>query len=231
MRSRFLEIPFQSFTEEELRFIIVERNRTESNAFSQDLEAFSSRLASTIMFLNRYVEEKQRFLFGGDRVQLTMREVIKWIRRKQEKVNVSWQRIGQTLLESRVPKQYYQEFLHCLQHEQALSKFVDSSIKVKIHDSLISLYDSTSSPISYSFVNNEFARESDLSSAPQSFLLSLWRIFAGVHQNEPILLIGPTSSKSHLIRTWSKLMANESNLRTITCSSSTETTDLIGSIR
>ena len=231
LRSRFLEVPFQPFTEQELAFIIVERNRTCSNEFNEDLQRFSSSLASTIMSLNRCVDEKQRFLFGGDRVQLTMREIIRWIRRKQSKPEVSWPRTGLTLLESRVSRSFREDFFRCLQDDSTLWKSLDGSVTVKVRDNTIALHDSTSSLISYSFVNMEFARESNLSAAPQTFLVPLWQILAAADRGEPVLLRGPMSCKSHLIRTWAKLNANESNLCTINCSSSTEANDLMGSIR
>jgi midasin (ATPase involved in ribosome maturation) len=230
LRSRFLEIHFQPFTEKELEFIIIQRQSTESTSFTNELKTFASRIASTVIHFNRYIEEKQRPLLGARKLQLTMREVIKWIHRKQNKPDVTWEEHALRLFESRVPSVFYKEFIQCLKQDQLLPKLIDSPVKLKVENNQISLC-SSGCPISYSFIDANAAKDLYLSSASQNFLLSLWRIFAAVDQHESVLLLGPTSYKSYLIKVWAKLMAKESNLCTITCSTSTETSDLIGSIR
>lgn len=231
LRSRFFEIHFDCFNERELEYILIQRNPSSSDSFNRILQSFAPRIASTFIHVNEYIQTKQNRLFGGDHLQLTMREMIKWIRRIKKNTNISWKEHALRLFQSRVPEQFQQEFLQCLQNERALPQSIDTSIRVIIEGHTISLRISISSLMSYSFVNEEFARDLQLQTTPASFLLSLWRIFAAVDQQEPILLLGPTSCKSHLIKIWAKLMGRESNLRIITCSSSTETSDLIGSIR
>ncbi|CAF4758962.1 unnamed protein product, partial [Rotaria sp. Silwood1] len=236
LRSRFLEIQFHSFSEKELEFIIIQRKSTSSvstssKTFHDDLKLVAPRIASTVTILNRYIEEKQQPLFGAAKLGLTMREVIKWINRKQRKIDVAWEEHALRLLESRVPKKFYSEFMKCLKHEQAFPKLIDPSFKIKVEHDQISLHCPPRLPISYSFINTDAAKKLQLSSAPQNLLLSLWRLFAAAEQHEPVLLLGSTCYKSYLIKVWSKLMGKESDLCTITCSTSTETNDLIGSIR
>ena len=236
LRSRFLEIKFHSFSEKELEFIIVQRKSTStvsvtSKSFNDDLKRIAPQIAATVTSLNRYIDEKQRPLFGAPKLSVTMREVIKWINRKQRNVDVEWEDHALLLLESRVPTKFHDEFLQCLRQEHAFPKLIDPSIKVKIEQNQISLLRPPRLPISYSFEDVNAARDLQISAAPQNVLLALWRVFAAVDQHEPVLLLGPTCYKSYLIKTWAKLMAKESDLCTITCSTSTETTDLIGSIR
>lgn len=237
LRSRFLEIQFQSFTEKELEFIITQRNITSTGpeinqeTFNKDLRQVASRIASTVTVLNQYIQDKQRPLFGAPKLGLTMREVVKWINRKQHKSDVDWEEHALRLLESRVPKKFYDEFLQCLRHEKAFPSLMTPRFTVKIENKQISLHCPPQSPISYSFVDEKVVKDLQLSDAPQNFLLTLWRMFAAVEQHEPVLLLGPTCYKSYLIKVWSKLMAKELELCTITCSTSTETNDLIGSIR
>ncbi|CAF1192426.1 unnamed protein product, partial [Didymodactylos carnosus] len=236
LRSRFLEIKFHSFSEKELEFIIVQRKSTStvsvsSQSFNDDLKHVASRIASTVTILNRYIDEKQRPLFGAPKLGLTMREVIKWINRKQRKVDVEWEDHVLRLLESRVPKKFYDEFIQCLRQEQAFPRLIDPPFKVKVENVQISLLCPPRLPISYSFADSNAAKDLQLSTAPQNLLLSLWRVFAAADQHEPVLLLGPTCFKSYLIKIWAKVMAKESDLCTITCSTSTETNDLIGSIR
>ncbi|CAF2953951.1 unnamed protein product [Rotaria sp. Silwood2] len=237
LRSRFLEIQFHAFTEKELEFIIIERKLTSTISesvpakFNDDLKRIAPQIASTVSILNQYIQEKQRPLFGAAKLGLTMREVIKWINRKQRKNDVDWEEHALRLLESRVPNKFYDEFIQCLRNERAFPLLMDPQFRVKIENNQISLHCPPRLPISYSFADTKIAVDLQLSNAPQNFLLSLWRIFAAVEQHEPVLLLGPTCYKSYLIKIWSKLMAKEFDICTITCSTSTETNDLIGSIR
>ncbi|CAF3998811.1 unnamed protein product, partial [Didymodactylos carnosus] len=233
LRSRFLEIQFHSFTEKELEFIIIQRKSTStvsksSAVFDDDLKKVAPQIASMVTNLNRQIIEKQQPILGAPKLGLTMREVIKWINRKQRKPDVDWYEHALRLLESRVPKNLNSVFITCLQ--TSFGQLIDPPSHVKIEGNQISLNRPPSLPISYTFTNLDAAINLQLSSAPQKLLLSLWRVFAAVEQHEPILLLGPTCYKSELIKIWSKLMAKESELCIITCSTSTETNDLIGSI-
>ncbi|UJR09471.1 hypothetical protein I4U23_013709 [Adineta vaga] len=231
LRSRFLEIFFENFSQDELTFIIMQRKLPGSQRLNLDLEKFAPRIASTITIVNQSIENKFPGLLGAPKLILTMREVIKWIGRKQKKPDVSWEEHALRLLESRVPKQYYQDFLVCLKDQHALPGLIDAPIQIRIDEKQISLFRSPDLTISYDFTNRNAVEQLQLSSAPKSFLLALWRIFAAVEQHEPVLLLGPTCYKSHLIKVWAKLTNKQSNLCTLTCSTSTETNDLIGSIR
>ncbi|CAF0790029.1 unnamed protein product [Adineta steineri] len=234
LRSRFLEIQFHSFTEKELEFIIIQRKSTStvskpSATFDNDLKKVAPQIAAMVTNLNRQIDEKQQPLLGAPKLGLTMREVIKWINRKQRKTDVDWDEHALRLLESRVPKNLNNAFITCLQ--TSFPQLIDPPSHVKIEGNQISLNRPPRLPISYTFANFDAAINLQLSSAPQKLLLSLWRVFAAVEQHEPILLLGPTCYKTELIKIWSKLMAKESELCIITCSTSTETNDLIGSIR
>ena len=237
LRSRFLEIQFHPFSETELEFIITQRKLTSNVShsspamFNKDLKQVAPRIAATVTIFNQYIDQKQRPLFGAPKLGLTMREVIKWINRKQRKNDVTWEEHALRLLESRVPKKFYNEFISCLRDPRAFPELIDSSFTIKIDKNQISFHCSSNLPVSYSFPNSKVVADLQLSSAPQHLLLSLWRIFAAVDQHEPVLLLGPTCYKSYLVKIWSKLMAKESDLCTITCATSTETNDLIGSIR
>jgi midasin len=231
LRSRFLEIFFENFSQDELTYIIKQRKLSDFGELHLDLEKFAPCIASTITIVNEYIEKNRPGLLGAPKLILTMREVIKWIRRKQQKPHVSWEEHALRLLESRIPKQYYQDFLVCLKDQRALPGLIDAPIQIEIDQEQISLFRSPDLTISYDFLNREAVEQMQLSSAPKSFLLALWRIFAAVEQHEPVLLLGPTCYKSHLIKVWAKLTNRQSNICTITCSTSTETNDLIGSIR
>ena len=199
--------------------------------FNKDLEQVAPRIAATVTVINQCIQENQRPLFGAPKLGLTMREVIKWINRKQGKNDVDWEEHALRLLESRVPEKFYSEFIQCLRNERAFPSLNDPSFRVKIASNQISLHCPPHLPISYSFADAKVVNDLQLLNAPQNMLLSLWRVFAAVDQHEPVLLLGPTCFKSYLIKIWSKLMTKESDICTITCSTSTETSDLIGSIR
>ncbi|CAF3432646.1 unnamed protein product [Rotaria socialis] len=236
LRSRFLEIQFHSFTEDELKYIIIQRKSTStvskaSAKFDDDLEKVAPKIASMVTNLNKEIDEKQQPLLGAPKLGLTMREVIKWINRKQRKTDVDWDEHALRLLESRVPKKLNDAFIRCL--KISFPDLIEQVSHVKIEGNQISLTRPLCLPISYKFANFDAAINLQLSSATasQNLLLSLWRVFAAAEQHEPILLLGPTCYKTELIKIWSKLMAKESELCIITCSTSTETNDLIGSIR
>ncbi|CAF4468687.1 unnamed protein product, partial [Didymodactylos carnosus] len=114
-----------------------------------------------------------------------MREVIKWINRKQRKNDVDWEEHALRLLESRVPRIFYNEFIQCLRNERAFPSLMDPPFRVKIENNQISLHCPHRLSILYTFTDTKVALDLELSNAPQNFLLSLWRIFAAVDQHEP----------------------------------------------
>ena len=234
LRSRFLEIEFHPFTEKELEFIIIERKSTStvsksSATFDADLKKVAPQIASMVTNLNQEINAKQQPILGAPKLGLTMREVIKWINRKQRKNDVDWDEHALRLLESRVPKKLNNAFVTCLQI--SFPYLIDSPSYVKIEGNQISLNRPPRLPISYTFIDFDAAIHLQLSSASPNLLLALWRVFAAAEQREPVLLLGPTCYKSELIKIWSKLMAKDSELCVINCSTSTETNDLVGSIR
>ena len=58
----------------------------------------------------------------------------------------------------------------------------------------------------------------------------LWNVCIATACHEPILLIGPTSFKSHLITTWCK-MNQRDDIELILCNEDTESADLLGRLR
>ncbi len=83
--------------------------------------------------------------------------------------------------------------------------------------------------------NSTFLRGRDLSKLPQKFLSALLRLSEAAAASEPVLLVGPTSCKSMIVKTFVELTSSnthsDDSLVEVHLTSETESTDLIGQIR
>jgi hypothetical protein len=66
---------------------------------------------------------------------------------------------------------------------------------------------------------------------PTHFLRALWQLTTALKVFEPVLLVGATCYKSHLIDIWSRINVRSDEIMRVNCSTGMDTSDLIGFIR
>ena len=224
LRSRFVEVQFADFTESELSQIV--RNRRESGGFPVDDER-----AEKVAKLYQLLRSDGRASFA-----ITMREIIKWTRRKKSFLQAPWDVVGYSLLDSRLKdgaaraqlKTCFDQAFQRLQGLQVLGHQSAASIRqngdtVTFSDSGLELamqgFDLARSPL---WQNGR--------QPPASFIKCLCRVAFCVKHREPVLLIGPSSCKTLLVHTWMSI-SGHSELVKVFLTSGSESTDLLGDIR
>ena len=124
LRSRFTEVHFQDFSKEEIQFIIENRSMVDLKpSMQQEVIKNASKLASAYNEINKDITNAKRKtpLFGAG-VKMTMREILKWIKRKSVYPLCDWAVIGFQMFYTRV------QDINILRLENLLIKaFPDSS--------------------------------------------------------------------------------------------------------
>jgi hypothetical protein len=234
LRNRFLEVQVEDFPRAELATILHQRREIGSNSSSLEL-------ANCEQLAQMYIELSQN---ADDRI--TLRELIKWIRRKLLfEPTCSWAFAGFTFLSSRRLRVGVSDKLDELENKFIRifggreSKLQGSEITIEYHE-----LQGSSGQGSVVFSERleqsrgiEIRETSSLSFSPlfekgrkppMRFQHALVRLMQAYKAGEPVLLIGPTSFKSLLVQTWAKLCQKETDMITAYLTPDTETPELIG---
>ncbi|KAK9820719.1 hypothetical protein WJX74_002690 [Apatococcus lobatus] len=223
--SRFVQLRAGDFPKGELAQIIVSRS---DEALKADIPCEVAQQMEQLYF----------HLQGIDGIDFSMRDIIKWLRRHRQLGRSSvWWVSGLFLLSSRIQAQ-----------SQASLRLIDSFTSIngwsaaagfKL-DSPVNLQQTVEGVSMAQGSLRILVKDANLSSSslfdnerrpPQSFLRSLIQIAAAAQHQEPILLVGPTSFKSLLIRTWAAITGKNETLKKVHLSADSEVSELIGQIQ
>jgi hypothetical protein len=199
-------------------------------------------------------------------VSLTMREVIKWIRRKlvaaagsshdsgrSTSPGAAWVRAGLAILAPslRFPAQQdaMARVLCSVLDPSGAAAVAPAAIRLVQRPRCVELVDKTDRAL-VQFPGAQLERVPtlrgrDVTKLPQKFLLLLLRVAEAMATHEPVLLVGPTSCKSMVIRLYCELTAAAfgrggaaaaavppgEDLVEVHLTTETESQDLIGGIR
>ena len=233
LRSRFTEVIFQDFSEEEIQFIIEERSMLDLKpSMKQDVVNNASKLAKAYHAINKEITTSKRLLFGGG-VKVTMREILKWINRKAVYPLCDWGAIGFEMFYTRV-----QEVNIPRLKELLLEAFPDCPtsqmckpviIVDRAKQQLINKQNPSQQLPPVKIKDESFWDMLDQSTP--AFLEYLWNVSVAVNCKEPVLLCGPTSCKSHLVDTWCRMNEREDDQVVVLCNQASDSADLVGRLR
>lgn len=238
LRNRFTEVQVPRFTKQELVQILQKK-------FAKEFGADSLYLANAFQVLYSSINDaidKNSVSFGDRSVQLTFREIIKWVRRfaaTSEFFPNQWALPGVTLLVPRVRSGRdvvydivnNSFFKSRIQHHDAFPENISiehlsgsSGFKfvAKEHELFRVPFGNLNK--SRLFANNRMP--------PTSFIRYLYEIALCAKNNDAVLLTGDTSCKTTLVETWVAISSTEesSPLEMIHLTHGTESTDLIGQV-
>jgi MoxR-like ATPase len=227
LRSRFVEAKVSSFGIGEIAFILTKRKTAGFSAIDFDialkLEAMSFRLN----------ESKTPF-------QVTFRELIKILRRKQ-KLPQSWVDCCLRLLTCRCPTMHPVKAVKQVDMRLVVTEIIQqtlaSSSSFSINDDIrfkqvgekVVMYVAQKEILSAKGFLNRSPLFSPKTQPPQSFLRALISIAEASVNSEPILLIGPTSCKTLLIETFCKIFQRPMSY--LHLNGDSEVSDILGQIQ
>ncbi|CAF0973740.1 unnamed protein product [Adineta steineri] len=218
LRNRFLEIQFDDFPQNELSIILQKRNQNRQTTIqpqsADDIAAFYHRLIKT-------------------RSRITFRELVKWLHRHQlfSSKKENWSLTGLSLLAGKYPIEstIRQQLIISLNNTWP-HVIIPSNPEVKIEETGANFVLFKENDLSVEVETKSF-KQSLILSSPKSFQRSLVRIALAIHAGEPVLLVGPTSSKTFLVETWAKLINRHDELVKIHLTPESEAADLVGEIQ
>ena len=215
LRNRFLEVQFNDFEQTELVSIIINK---------KDTQTIDEATAQNIASVYRKLRENN--------IQITMREIIKWIRRQATFPTSSYHFIGLQLISGRYSKQdkvslvkklIYDEWKinEPLTRKLHIEQLDDATVLLEEESMRVVLEDNCRLDRSFLFANGRMP--------PKSFVRALVRLSIAVRSNEPVLLIGPSAYKSLLVQTWTRIHGLGLLKVHLTCD--TESANLVGQIQ
>jgi MoxR-like ATPase len=252
LRNRFVEMQVGEFTEAELGEIILKRvdvlprNLASLNAdFPPSYDVTS--VAGTLAKVYRVMNSK-----GLIKPPLTMREVVKWIRRfnivRSGQYAVMpdqrlWVASGLSLLAPRVDESRRGELASLLCTEFRVDEcflvdvaepiaLLDKEVRFRQGEAMVSFpvgsdrgqVNLAQSPL----FGVDILRGRLLFSPPLSFQRALVQVVFATRACEPVLLVGPSCYKSLLVDTWCRIFGSHSALLRVHLTPETESPDLIG---
>lgn len=237
LRSRFTEVFFNEFSKKDIEEIILQRTEILSPEVRTNVTKIARKLSEAYEELNAARKDKKPLFPPG--IKMTMREIIKWIKRFECFPRSKWGLIGYELLYTKVNdslmlaeilSKIFSDFPR-MQSDTSDPEFnckprilVDSEQKEIINHNHLE-QDLT---LHFRYKNKEFLKM--LSNSTDNFKENFWNLSIAAHCKEPILLVGPTSYKSHLISTWCEIQGRD-DLEVVLGNPETDTADLLGRLR
>ena len=229
VRSRFLEVQIQGFSQDELSEIIARRS--------------DSARPGTVPAIQMPEAKKLATVYCKLQNQCTMREIIKWVRRYHmfsqaaPATSASWPLAGLSILAPR-----YQP------GSEAYTKLADAFKDGTGWSKAVTAYDSRPVKITQTAAGVHFAEGplsvvvpgSQLDNSPlfqqgrcppAPFQRSLAQMAFAISNREPVLLVGPSSYKTLLVSTWAELQGRASELIKVHLAPDTEASELVGQIQ
>eukprot|EP01038_Epipyxis_sp_PR26KG_P004737 gene4737-6644_t len=246
LRSRFVELQFDDFPVEDLASII--RNRVDDSVLHQFVNNGQLFTDSDSSVPERIAGLYHRLLKQGVPNQITMREIVKWTRRKAVFPSISWGVLGFNFLSSRLSASQISECAmlgEAFVEEKLLSKSdAEDLIRRWQGDVAAASFDVNGAGNGVVFKEGELEVELSnmhvvvsAASLPDCIVRRLVRIAVAVKLHEPVILIGDSSYKSFTLSLWSKMQGSDNSSELdnypiqVNLNSETESSDLLGEIK
>ncbi|CAF4415448.1 unnamed protein product [Rotaria sp. Silwood2] len=221
LRNRFVEIQFDEFPEVELSEILRRRNKPDKHKQTNLTDQSAKSLA---LFYHQLIRTRSR---------ITFRELVKWLRRHElfSRGKEFWPMIGVSLLAGKYPLESYTRQtlindLNTIWPNAIIPKI--SQIDVRdIGGGLVRFQENDV----FVDVNTTLLSQSIIPISPKTFQRTLVRIALAICAGEPVLLVGPTSYKTLIVETWTRLSNRFDELVKIHLTPESESADLIGEIQ
>eukprot|EP00467_Chlorarachnion_reptans_P010801 CAMPEP_0114502740 /NCGR_PEP_ID=MMETSP0109-20121206/9264_1 /TAXON_ID=29199 /ORGANISM="Chlorarachnion reptans, Strain CCCM449" /LENGTH=7408 /DNA_ID=CAMNT_0001680699 /DNA_START=96 /DNA_END=22323 /DNA_ORIENTATION=+ len=232
LRSRFVDIQFTEYPEDELGEIISTLRKSEKG-----VQPIDRRIAKFYTLANK-------------KFSITMREIIKWLKRHETFLSSSqfdapclWADVGWTIFAPRMTSKSKEADQSELRGYMVKAKVVDAKAKwIPKNSTVIRPADEINQ---VNFIRNKrlvvtkdgvnlrnvdiFDRFGD---PPAKFKERLVDIAIASQNNEPILLIGPTGYKTLLVETWLQISGRKNcAIETVHLNSNTESSQLLGELK
>ena len=234
LRSRFIEVTFVNFTEEELRHIIERRS-------DEQLPRGSNVPSQAALYMARIYHN----LLQDRAHAITLRQIVKWARRVHRQhqhgnnthsLGDNWLSAGWTLLSSAIASPASeQRLLAAFRSAQRDFMAPGSAAVARIATDAASGRVRFSVGDSSALLPNVDLSRSKLFAGgrtpPQPFVLALVRLALAVDNHEPVLLVGPSSFKTRLIHTWCAITNRKEHYTPLYLTADSEPSALIGDIR
>jgi hypothetical protein len=242
LRHRFLELQFADFPVDELAVII--RDRNDDSPLHQINNIFEAGSLIPKQMAQLYHHANIRNVPVNS---ITMREIIKWTRRKAQQPNVSWGVVGFYLLSSRLSTLQSNE---CIKLRDA---FIDVALLSQSDaETVMNVWagngnctigdeDAVGGSCVFTEGNqrvvlpNMRAPNANLSNCVKR---SLFKVALAVQNHEPVMLVGDSCYKSYLLNLWESLQFPNSEefgppapAISVNLKSETDTAELLGEIR
>jgi MoxR-like ATPase len=232
LQTRFVKIVVDNFTEHDLQIII--QRRTDDPPIGLPAAAYVSTQDASCL-AKAYFELPK----ASPDVRLTLREIVKWLRRKSIFSSKTLRSVGEMLLSART-------LPNTEQHEKLKDAFTKSGFSVggvltfgsieikpksKDRDGIVSFKDFEG----HLLVELDSTATSSilppaLQIPTQALTRTLTYAAAALKAREPVLLVGPSGHKSTAVTTMAALLGRTSELTVMHLTPETETADMLGQI-
>lgn len=231
LRSLFLEAQVTEIPPAELQFILKERFEHLDDTSARQLEQLYLRVNKAI--------DTQTLSFGDPSVRLTLREINKIVLRARRHKILSMADCAWILLFPRLRHEsLIDELRKCVsdafgKSERDLPNLERLSLQEDPAGEKVIFWSGTRPLLE---VPGSLKRLSNMKAEAMTtpFIRSLLLVSFAASVGEPVLLVGPTTCKSEVVRVWEEMVrphGSDSNLEVIYLTSETESADLMGQIR
>lgn len=239
LRNRMLEVQVSDFDATELPTVI--RGRAEAGGVHLSAEEAES-----------IAEVYQSLKSDASNYKMTLRDVVKWIKRKDPSLfsDAPWGRIGLSLFESLLHQIPLNRQAGSVRHSAIeaealfvegtfsnsfrLGEVIPNNVSIKPEkDGVMCSFSSGLVSVSFRGINLEASRLwnfKDKLEPPVSFQKALVCVAFAVKAKEPILLIGPSCFKSLLVCTWAEI-TGRSDIQIVSMIPDTDSCDIVGQIQ
>ena len=227
LRNRFLEVQVSDFDTNELVKIIIKKDQTTHSMINAgSLRSIDEESSKSIANIYKILRKKN--------LSITLREIIKWLRRKKNFNTDAYHLTGYQLLSSRYAND--KEIKDVFKKEYQFlndQSFDDIKASIKQIDNDIHLEEGPLRMVLRGCNLSNSKLFNNDKEPPECFKKSLIRLGFAALNKEPILIVGPSSYKSLLVHTWneiSKKNFNSNNFKIVHLTSDTDSFNLIGQI-
>ena len=190
------------------------------------------------LIVAKQIEQLYVQLQQNDSIEFTMRDIIKWLRRHNQPGSSSaWWISGLLLLYPRIQARS-EESARLIETFAAIEGWAGAaSFKL---DSVVDMQQTVNGVTMVQGPYKMLVEGAQLGASslfgegrrpPQSFLRALMQLAVAAQHQEPVLLVGPTSFKSLLVKTWAAITGKDRALLKVHLSADTEVSELVGQIQ
>ena len=226
LRNRFLEVQVTDFDTTELVKIIMKKDQTTYSIINTAKQSsIDEKNSNNIANIYKTLRIKN--------MNITLREIIKWLRRRKNFGIDTYYLTGYQLLSSRYSNEKEIKDIFRTEYKTlSAESFDDIKPIIRPIDNDIHLEEGNLRMVLNGCNLSNSKLFSKGKKPPESFQKSLVRLGYAALNKEPILIIGPSCYKSLLVHTWNEISKknSNSNIKIVHLTSDTDSSSLIGQI-